>query len=39
MNMPGAQPNGLHPIENVHFNPHAWGRCTFNTKAREGEKG
>jgi hypothetical protein len=20
-------------IENVHFNPHAWGRCTFNTKA------
>jgi hypothetical protein len=20
-------------IENVHFNPHAWGRCTFNDKA------
>jgi hypothetical protein len=19
-------------IENVHFNPHAWGRCTFNDK-------
>jgi hypothetical protein len=21
-------------IENVHFNPHAWGRCTFNDKAK-----
>lgn len=21
-------------VENVHFNPHAWGRCTFNTKAQ-----
>ena len=20
-------------IENVHFNPHAWGRCSFNAKA------
>ncbi len=26
-------------IENVHFNPHAWARCTFSTKAREGQKG
>ena len=21
-------------IENVHFNPHAWGRCTLNDKAK-----
>ena len=21
-------------IENVHFNPHSWGRCTFNDKAK-----
>jgi len=21
-------------IENVHFNPHAWGRCSFNNKAQ-----
>ena len=21
-------------VENVHFNPHAWGRCTFNDKAK-----
>jgi hypothetical protein len=21
-------------IENVHFNPHSWGRCAFNTKAQ-----
>ena len=21
-------------IENVHFNPHAWGRCAFNDKAK-----
>jgi len=21
-------------VENVHFNPHAWGRCAFNDKAK-----
>ena len=21
-------------IENVHFNPHSWGRCSFNNKAK-----
>jgi hypothetical protein len=24
-------------IENVHFNPHAWSRCTFNDRARSRE--
>jgi hypothetical protein len=24
-------------IENVHFNPHAWTRCTFNSRARTRE--
>lgn len=26
-------------IENVHFNPHAWGRCTYSSKAFEGGDG
>ena len=26
-------------IENVHFNPHGWGRCTLNTHAEGREQG
>ncbi len=29
----GNQTTDIGRIENVHFNPHAWGRCTFNDKA------